>query len=337
MAQEMTGVQRFAYETTRALDETSGDAVEYTLVVPKNCAIDIPRFKHIKCIRTRMRSGLIWEQILLPLIAKKDKASLLNLCNSAPAIKPDYVCVHDVLFCTMPSTFSLSFVLWYKILMKSYGRRAKHIFTVSKTSASQINSYYPELHGRMSVVTNGWEHFKRIDPDYSIVSTVGQPYYFSLGSLTKNRNIEWLLETAKLNKSARFVIAGGVTSNALKRQGFDTPNNVMFLGRLSDAEIKALMKECEAFISPSLYEGFGVPPLEALSCGTQIIISNIDVYKEVYGESAHYIDPSKPCENISSVLAGAVEQPEGVLKEHSWRSAARLIDAELRRGWAEGK
>jgi glycosyltransferase involved in cell wall biosynthesis len=93
------------------------------------------------------------------------------------------------------------------------------------------------------------------------------------------------------------------------------PSNVIFLGYLDDEKVKALMERCRAFILPSYYEGFGLTPLEALSCGSQIIISNAASLPEIYGKTAHYIDPYSINIDLEQLLKEPVESPDKIIKK----------------------
>ena len=103
--------------------------------------------------------------------------------------------------------------------------------------------------------------------------------------------------------------------------------NVVLLGYVSDSEVKALMKRCEAFVFPSYYEGFGIPPLEALSAGTKIIVSKNASLPEIYGNAAAYIDA---CDTNCS-LPDLAEKPikkedvDGVLRKYTYRNAAEKL------------
>ena len=96
-------------------------------------------------------------------------------------------------------------------------------------------------------------------------------------------------------------------------------------GYLSDAEVMALEMKAKAFIFPSYFEGFGLPPLEALSCGGKIIISNSSCLPEIYGNTAWYIDPDKPNVNLDELMKNPVEKPDSILERFTFMNTARKI------------
>jgi glycosyltransferase involved in cell wall biosynthesis len=94
---------------------------------------------------------------------------------------------------------------------------------------------------------------------------------------------------------------------------------------LNDEKVKALMTQCKSFILPSYYEGFGLTPLEALSCGARIIVANATSLPEIYGDCAHYIDPFNTDVDLEQLLKQPVLPPNDILKKYSYDTAARQV------------
>jgi glycosyltransferase involved in cell wall biosynthesis len=99
----------------------------------------------------------------------------------------------------------------------------------------------------------------------------------------------------------------------------------MLLGYLPDVRVKALMERCKAFILPSYYEGFGLTPLEALACGASIIVSNAASLPEIYGDTAHYIDPTNANVDLDVLLSQPVADPAPLLKKYSYDASAAQV------------
>ena len=100
------------------------------------------------------------------------------------------------------------------------------------------------------------------------------------------------------------------------------PKNIILLGYLDDAKVKALMKKCRALILPSYYEGFGLTPLEALSCKAQVIVAKAASLPEIYEGAAHYIDPFDTSIDLETLLAEPVDNPEKIFLKYSYDIAA---------------
>ena len=133
---------------------------------------------------------------------------------------------------------------------------------------------------------------------------------------------------AKAKPDAVFAIAGGGSLAAeAERLGLADLPNVLYLGYVADGEAKALMAHCKAFLFPTLYEGFGIPPLEAVACGApEIIVSDTPCMREVYGDCAAYIDLSTNPGDVSAVTPPAAA-PAALLEKYSWdKSAAKLLE-----------
>jgi glycosyltransferase involved in cell wall biosynthesis len=152
---------------------------------------------------------------------------------------------------------------------------------------------------------------------------VEKSYYFSLGSLSKRKNIKWIVDYAVKHPKDTFALSGTALpttqDTALLK---DAPRNIMLLGYLDDAKVKALIKKCKAFLQPSYFEGFGLTALEALSCGAEIIIANAASLPEIFGSSAHYIDPFNTDINLDSLLKEKTSAPEETLKKYSFDTSA---------------
>ena len=99
----------------------------------------------------------------------------------------------------------------------------------------------------------------------------------------------------------------------------------MLLGYVSDGEVKALYENCKAFIFPSYYEGFGIPPLEALSCGAPVIIGRAASLPELYENCAHYIDCNNSDVNLEEILSAPTESASVVLEKYTYQKAAESL------------
>jgi glycosyltransferase involved in cell wall biosynthesis len=147
-----------------------------------------------------------------------------------------------------------------------------------------------------------------------------------LGSLSKRKNIKWIIKYAQENPDSLFVISGiSLPTVNIKELDNPLPKNIILLGYLDDFKVKALMEKCKAFIQPSYYEGFGIPPLEALGCGAQIIIANAASLPEIYGNTAHYIDPFDTHINLDELINQTLDPPDKILQMYSYDVSALQV------------
>ena len=297
LTQKITGVQRYALEVLKQFDNMNLSR-KIIVLCPNTDLFNVPKLKKIKIMKIGKLKGHAWEQISLPLYVKRNyNSDLLSMCNLAPIIFPGYVVIHDISFKTHPEHLNKKFALWYRFVTKMNIRRYKHIFTVSNFSKSEILSEYGIKSEKITITYNSAEHIKKVNPDKNIIRKLhleNTKFIFSLGSASPHKNRKFIVECAKNNPNYIFVITGN-SNKVFVDEKCCNLKNVIFTGYLNDSEIISLYKSCEAFLFPSLYEGFGIPPLEAIECGCKkIILSNIDVLKEIYGNNLHYIDAKNP-------------------------------------------
>jgi len=329
----LSGIERFAYEITKRLDEIS-EKDEIGIIITKD-AKNVPPFKNLKVINYEKNLGSIpkWQQFILPGILRKIKAISLDFGNSCSLFYPGISFLHDI-YCEMfPNDFKTKREkherFYFRILNRIIAYRAKKIITVSYFSRNQIAKAYHIKAEKIAVIYSAWNHFEHIKSDFSVFDdypALSKPFYFSLGSLSKRKNIKWIIEYAAKNPESLFVISGG-SLNTVKVDELSgsIPSNVILPGYLDDDKVKALMTKCKAFIHPAYYEGFGLTPLEALSCGAQIIIAKAASLPEIYGNTAHYIDPFNTNVDLDEILKQPVEPPDEILKKYSYDTSAGQV------------
>lgn len=326
LTRKTTGVERYAYEILLELDRLVPEE-EVVVAVPKGdiAYIDLKRIK-IRVVGAFR--GNLWEQIDLPIYIIKNKALGIHLCNVAPLIKTDIVCIHDMNIRVHPNNYKRSFVWWYRVQYKINCSRAKKIITVSRFSEKEIEKYYPDARGKIVIVENGWQHMKRVTEDESIFDKLGlncgHAYFFALSSMAPNKNLAWILRAAEKYPEKKFVIAGKMDAKVFESVEQKNFANVIYSGYVSDGEAKALMRHCEAFLFPSFYEGFGIPPMEALSVGADIIVSDIPVLHEIYGKAAIYVDPNGDG-TIGDHIRQSVSDKDKILHRYSYEKSAHKL------------
>lgn len=329
MTRNVTGVDRYAREIVRELDRVLKHG-EARLAIPENAALIEPwDMDSIEIVRVGGRTGHMWEQIDYSNYLRKTGTLGLSLCNTAPVRNPGIVCIHDMSIRANPGFYSKRFVALYRVLFHFLTKRAKAIVTVSQFSKSEIEKYYPGVRGKVEVVPDAWQHIARVETDGDIFEKhpdlLRRGYYFAMSSLAPNKNLKWIAETARLNPDDTFVVAGGINAKVFGGHDIPQAENVVYLGYVSDGEAKALMENCEAFLYPTFYEGFGIPPMEALASGASIVVSDTEVMHEIYDDTAAYINPTTPEKNLRSMKFEQVGDVEKCLNQYSWSKSAKII------------
>lgn len=327
-AQRTTGVHRFAREIILELDK---------IIAPELCSIAIPQgtqvpeLHNIKCLEVGKHNGMVWEQWDLPRFVKKEKATLISLCNSQPLLKTGIICIHDAAYKTHPEYFKTFHgkmsVIWHRLVYWQATKLTKYpIITVSYFSKYSLIDTYRINPKRVNVISNGWQHLKKIGCDDSILEKNGLTkgaFYFTLGNINYNKNTRWVVEYASKHPDETFVLSGVRVKNS--SIDIDHTPNVHYLGFLSDEEIVSLYKNCKAFIFPSIHEGFGIPPMEALYNGAAIVIANTTCLPEIYQGSAHYIDAYNTDCNMEELIKEPVNEAEQVLTRYGWDISAKKL------------
>ena len=342
LCRSLTGIERFAFEICRHLDsiiESEGNSsLEFSILVPQN-AKNIPVYKKIKIVHGKaLKSFPLWDLFYFARMCRKLKAEGLNFSNTAPLGKKcGYAFLHDIYAKDFPKDFTSKkdkLIQIYSCLnYKNIAKNAKKVLTVSEFSKNQIQKAYGISRERIFVIPNGWDHFKSIQEDEEIFSKFPvlseKPFFFTLGSLQKRKNLKWILEYAKKHSDQFFAISGkaigGMHTNELSElAGLE---NIIFLGYVSDSEVKSLMKKFRAFIFPSYYEGFGIPPLEALSTGAKIIIAKSASLPEIYEDAALYIDAQKTDCNLLELVEKSVPQDkiDAILRKFTYQNSAKVL------------
>jgi glycosyltransferase involved in cell wall biosynthesis len=327
----LTGIERFAFETTKKLDGISKKH-EIGITISNN-AKNVPAFQNLEVIKYNgdITSFPRWQQFTFPAILWKHRAIPLDFGNSCSFFRPGITFLHDI-YCEMfPGDFETGRekfeCLYFRILYRIIALRALKIVTVSFFSKGQITKTLYVNPERISVIYSSSDHFKNIKPDYTIFDefpVLSAPFYFSLGSLSKRKNLRWIIEYALKHPASLFALSGASlpTVQVKELKEVSAPKNIVLLGYLDDGRVKALMKKCRAFILPSYYEGFGLTPLEALSCGAPVIISNAASLPEIYGNAAHYIDPFDTDVDLDKLLLEPVGSAKDILNKYSYEQSA---------------
>lgn len=248
-------------------------------------------------VKTLPLNGHLWEQIALPWLAQD--SWLLNLCNTGPVMRrKQVVMIHDAQIFTQPGSYSRSFRALYHRLLPALGHRAEIVVTVSDFSRRQLEDYGVVPPGKAHVIQNGADHVDRISPDPGILKRHGLRsgrYFLALGSLAPHKNLGMLVAAARARTDGAhrlpLVIAGGGNPSVFQNAGLASGDGVSFVGRVSDEELKALYGHCRALLFPSLTEGFGLPPLEAMRCGAGVVASTGGAIPEACGDAALMLAP----------------------------------------------
>ncbi|QGQ94415.1 glycosyltransferase family 1 protein [Paenibacillus psychroresistens] len=303
LTQTTTGVQRYAHEFVKALDalleegEIDRTVYQFILLSPKQVLYE-PNLRHITLKKIGFASGHFWEQLLLPFFTKG--SLLLNLCNTGPMLKRKQIAtIHDTAVFVNPDSFSMAFRLFYKLIQTSLGLFSRKIVTVSNFSKTQLIQHCHIKAHKISIVNGGKEHMLELIADERILAQhqlLSKRYVLAVSSMNPSKNFANIVRAFQLlqNVDYEIVIAGGTNARVFGNLAIPSSDKVKLLGYVSDVELKTLYEHAACFIFPSFYEGFGLPPLEAMTCGSPVIVSLAASLPEVCGEASLYCNPYSP-------------------------------------------
>jgi glycosyltransferase involved in cell wall biosynthesis len=201
--------------------------------------------------------------------------------------------LHDANIYDIPDAFSRPYRMWHRALRPRLARRAAALITVSRFSARALAGHLGVPEARFHIVPNGADHIHRVAPDPSVLRRHGlapQGYLLSVGNQSPNKNIARLIAAHGAADGLPLVVVGGgvpgVACATVCASG-----RVRLPGRVSDGQLRALYDGAAGFVFPSLYEGFGIPPLEAMACGVPVLAARGTALPEVLGDAALWFDP----------------------------------------------
>ncbi len=262
-----------------------------------------------------------WTQLGLGLQTFKDKIDLLFVsAHTLPLIKrpglKTVMTVHDLGAEYLPATHQLKQRLYLRGITKFQLKSATKLIAVSKATKKDLIKRLSLPEKKISVVYEGVDRelFKRQKDD--VVDSITKEfdierenYFLFIGTIQPRKNLERLIESfkgykEKTGSNIKLVIVGGKGWRAEKiyalPKKLGIERDVLFLGRVETDKLPALLSGAKVFVFPSLFEGFGLPILEAFSCGCPVLTSNSSSMPEIAGGAAILVDPKK----IDSILSG---------------------------------
>lgn len=303
------GIGHYGYKLINSLIN-NGD-VDYTIFIQKSVEINYSNV----CNRNDFKKSfkrIIEEQLVLPF--KYNDCDLVHFIDySSPILsisKPFITTIHDLSFYKYPDTFLWGSRKIKNILTPLSIKRSAKIIADSENTKEDILNYFPDAKGKVCVIYPGKPSYERVEDEKSIESVkmkynIKDKYILFVGSLEPRKNLINLIKAfntiADEVKDLKLVIVGKI--GWLYDRIFDElkySNNrdrIVITGYVPDEYMPYIYSGAEALVYPSFYEGFGLPPLEAMCCGTPVIVSNISSLPEVVGNAGVYCNPN----NIKSI------------------------------------
>lgn len=324
----LAGNESYATNLIEALAEI--DSVNsYTLYVTRNEAVDrfTNRWPNFTVRTTLPHTPLIRIPITLSAELRKHPVDILHVQFTAPPFSPCpvVVSIHDLSFEHLPETFNRRSRAQLRFTVRRSARRAARILALSEHARFDIIKTYgiaPEL--VTAVPLAAANHFRIVD-DLTQLQRIRQTYgierdyILSVGSIQPRKNLERLIAAyAHLQRTRvpgsvpQLVIVGklawryGETLRAIEKLG--SRNSVIVTGYVPEEDLPGLYSGALCFVYPSYFEGFGLPPLEAMKCGAPVIAGNRASLPEVVGDAALLVDPFN-IDDIAAAIGTVIDNP----------------------------
>ena len=292
-------------------------------------------------VPVRSHNYSVAEQLTVPLAITRSKADLFHAPHYVlPALTPcrSMVTIHDCIHLMFPQYLPGRLAhLYAKVSFWIAANRSARILTVSEASKRDILRFFPISSDKVDVIYNAIDDRFNHTPVQIDIDRVRERYQINdrfllySGNVKPHKNLERLIDAFNRLRQEGFndiklLITGSeVSRHATLRRAvhrYNLHNQVRFLGFLSAGTLAILYRLADAFVFPSLYEGFGLPPLEAMASGTPVLTSNLSSLPEVVGDAALLIDPYDP--------ASIAEGLGRILSDHKLRTV--LVERGRKRG-----
>lgn len=368
VGREFSGVGNYVLELVRAFARTDEDA-EFHLVVRGATALrDAPLDGRFRFLETSVSheshpKGDLWVEWILPRIAAARGVDVVHgpafLVPTRPLRSASVVTVHDLVAFQYPGTIPWKYGVYMRWLIRRVVRAATRVITDSTSVGNSVRDILGAPAERVDVVPLGVaERFR--DPGPAVVDATARrlglprPYVLFVGNLEPRKNLPGLLRAFRTVRASHadpmhLVVAGKLAWKSGPLRGelsaSDLQGVVHVTGYVAPGDLPALYAGAEVFAFPSFWEGFGLPVLEAMACGTPVVAADVASIPEVCGGAAVLVDPRSP-ESIADGILSLLRDPSrradlvrrGRLRaaELNWERTARATMAVYRRARGEG-
>lgn len=334
-----TGNETYTVSLLRGLAELA-DENRYEVLTPSperlRASVTLP--PRFEVIRVWPGTSALRIPVAIPIASWRAASRVLHMTTYITPLKapcPMVVTIHDLSFLEYPRAFSLRVRTILRTLVPGSIARAARVIAVSEFTKQDVIRRYGVAPEKITVTplapAPGFSRMAN-PAQASLPAGVTEPYVLSVGNLEPRKNLDRLLEAfAVLVGERRFtgslVLVGkdALRSDSLRRitreRGIES--RVIFTGFVTQPELNALYNRAALFVYPSLYEGYGLPPIEAMACGCPVVASNVSVLPETTGGVAVLVDPRSTTE-IANAMSAILHQPELArqLRERGLRHAS---------------
>lgn len=346
----LTGIERYTRETTTRLIDSAGERnIRITILLAKNTVWHLYEGNNskVKILHSPYTSRLLTEQIWIPSVIYRLKPShcFFPAFPPSPMVFGKKNCkilrtVYDAVMWKLPQTLSWKNKVYMKPLETFGIHRYDHIFTISEHAFSELTEIFPATKDKIENASIGIDYnkFNKTYSDESFCTfrkehTLPDQFLLFIGTLEPRKNLLFLLEVLghlhTLDHNVKLVIAGRFGWGSNKIYNYILKNSlqdhVQLLGAVPDDELPILYKLATVFVFPSIYEGFGLPVIEAMAAGIPVIASNTSSIPEAGGDAALLLPPTDKEEWSNAIVKILSDNNmREKMKEQGFRQASKF-------------
>lgn len=351
LSRKLTGIENYTLNLTIALLNLNSD-YEFHLLFRKYINDEFKQFQdneNVYFYISPFKSQLLTEQLFIPFFIKKRKYKQCFFPCFPPGlfIKKGMITIaYDGTMWKYPESLSLKNKLYFRPLTELGLKKASKIFTISDSSKYDIIKYFPKVKERIFNINAAIpDSFKKVpycdSKDVLKEKGIDRKFLLCVSSLEPRKNIPFIIKSVAhflKENDYQLVLAGreawgnnGINDEIIKN---NLEDRIVKTGYISNFELQCLYSNAEVFLYPSIYEGFGLPILEAFSCECPVITSNVSSMPDVAGDAALLIDPlnsSELVKSLESIISSRslketiIEKGKIQKNKFSWKNSAQLF------------
>jgi len=352
------GLGRYTQKLVEELEKTDHNNQYYIFLNKHNFDEYQPKNPNFHKILVNIPWYSWQEQITFPRILNKYKLDLVHFLHfNVPILyrKAYFVTIHDLILLEYPTrkASKLNFIMYnvknlaYRLVIMNALKTAKKVITISNYTTESILKHFHIANNKMNMIYEGVD-LERFNPlnakvfNFKKFKLRKDKYILYVGNVYPHKNIDRLIKVfarikqkPNIDKDLKLVLVGKkdyffeIIMNQVKQ--LDLEGSVIFPGYVVDEELISLYENSLFYVFPSLYEGFGLPPLEAIALGVPIVISNTTCLPEIFGEDIEYFDP-KSKDNMEQIIYNFILDKgkrelqktyhQEILNKYSWQDMA---------------
>jgi glycosyltransferase involved in cell wall biosynthesis len=351
LREEPSGMWRFALNMIKKIIEIDKKN-SYIFFVNDNYGSNfVEQDINIRLYNLNLKLFSIAEQFILPSVLKRTKIDIFHSFSfAAPLFSPckTVITIYDLIHLLFPQNYSCKLALYYKLIVARCIRQTNKFLTISENSKSDIINLLGVSPEKVAVIYGAVDDLfqpmekSNLKMKMSKQFGINKDFMLYVGNMRPHKNLLLLIEafykSLSLNPDLILVICAekaysfNAVSDKITKLGIE--EKVFFVDNISDENLALFYNAARALILPSLYEGFGLPPLEAMACGTPVLASDIKPLREVLGDAALFFNPSD-IEGMSRVMVKVLtdrqlqdnlsKKGSEWARQYSWEKSAREL------------